>query len=1094
MRRFFAALAAVAALACAAVSASAQQATDYTVSQYTVGSKYESPPAAATTTTISGDDVGATVQLPFTFTYFGTSYTSCTVDTNGWLSFVIGTQTTNYYTNSGFPLVAGDNGVSMYGTICPYWDDLYVSGSGTIKTWTTGAAPSRHFVVSWESVTNFPYNTTNSFTFQVQLYEASNSIVFAYVPGSTWYASSTYTTGIEAADGRYQFPSSVGNPPNNVGQPPNDFSFDLPRVTFTGSVLYDRYVVDQQGIGHSSQQNIPLSGFRVEARDGSGNTVGVGTADANGAFSVVAAGVPPATFGTLVVCSQNSVCSVRATSGGALYATPFATGVSYASDLNVGTISINESADPGGSGREALNIAHTIQTVYDWCFARTADTIPPLAVVYATSSSAPTSYTAKAGATPASMTVSGASSNPDAWDVSVIRKTYGRHVLGAIAADPTTTYSSAFDAVSDPQNAFAEGFGYYLDAVVSGDRFYYDGSSASSTTVIDLEDANPNSRKGPDVAAWVAEALYDLVDGADEPWDTFAGAGAAGEQAFHVVDSLTQPVTATTFFNQWLQSNYDGPSLSLNFIHHGLLADDADEPNDDITTAAVVPQFGFILAHRILNLFNEDWYRFTLPEQTDLLTVAVAYDHGKYASAQVALELRTSSGSLVAVGNQADANSPIVVSAPSVKAADYCIRVSLTSGGPVGDYTVQAFSKLVFKSAAFQPWTVNRPYNVPLSISGGIPPYALTIPSGYVGPQGLVLDGDHARVTGTPVGPDAGVPVNGSVQYSFLISAQDSAQPPNLVQGLQAFTLNDVVRSRFAEFVAFAQGKATNHLWPHLGGTPPYTTSVDAGALPDGVTAQGGADLRFVGNAAAPGGTGFTISATDVAGSSASTIATAVVCVPAGPVNLAAGKSACGFYFDAVAGTNVGLSVSTAKKQTVRALRMAMYDVDGIHTLPITPKAGKGKIAFTGFLAPTSGRYFCVVASDDALGATSLVGALKAAPPTSGKGSAGSLSFGDADTLPIPVGILNGGTLTLTVKPDKSGLHVHVLSLIDPDGNPVVVPTTAVKTKGATLTFTWKATSSGTWTAVIGAQTGPRGTFSYTYKVKQPKGVLYSAD
>jgi len=36
------------------------------------------------------------------------------------------------------------------------------------------------------------------------------------------------------------------------------------------------------------------------------------------------------------------------------------------------------------------------------------------------------------------------SGNPDPWDVAVLRKTYGRHILGAIAADPGTSYDAAF--------------------------------------------------------------------------------------------------------------------------------------------------------------------------------------------------------------------------------------------------------------------------------------------------------------------------------------------------------------------------------------------------------------------------------------------------------------------------------------------------------------------------------------------------------------------------------------------------------------------------------------------------------------------------
>jgi hypothetical protein len=1099
MRNKIGLLATVALAAFGASTALAQQATDYVISQYAAGSKYEAPPAGATTLTMpSNDDSGVSVSLPFSFTFFGSNYTACTVDTNGWLSFVIGTSSSNYYTNSAFPLVSGDNSAAMIGTVCPYWDDLYLhAGTGSIKTWTSGSTPNRHFVVSWESVTNYPDNTTSAFTFQVQLYETSNSIVFSYVPGSTWYASSSYTAGIEAADGsRYQYPSAIGNDPSvNSGQPPYDFSFDLPSVVFTGRVFYDRYVVDESGIGNTSQQNIPLTGFRVEARNSANVAVGFGTTDGNGNFSVEAKGVPPATIGSLVVCSQNAVCSVRATSGGALYSATLNNALPFTTDRALGDLLLHEGVDPGGVGRAPLNIARTVQTVYDWAHARSTDSIPVLEILYSTSSALPTSYTAKVGATPASMRVSGASSNPDPWDVSVIRKTYGRHVLGAICADPTSTYTTTFDAVSNSTNAFAEGFGYYINAVVSGDRKYYDGINATTTNVIDLEDANPTSRKGDDVTAWVAEALYDLTDPANEPWDTFAGAGAPGAQVFQIVDSLSVPPTASKFFDAWLAAGFDGPALSQNFIHHGLLPDDGDEPNDDFASATPISTFGFLKDGRVLNLFNEDWYKFTLSEPTASLTASVSYDRSKYASANVALELRSAADSLLAVGSAADATSPIALTTSSVPAGDYVLRVALTSGGPVPQYSVQAFSQLAFKAAAFQPWTVGRPYDVPLTITGGIPPYILTVPSNYVAPTGLALDGANGRVTGTPAGPPGGVPVNGRYKYDFLLKAQDSARPPNLAQNLMSFTLNDIVRSRFAEFVAFAKDKALDRAWPNVGGTAPYVVSVESGALPDGITAKDGADLRFAGAAVSPGSNAFRINVTDVAGSSATTLATAVVCVPPGPADLAAGKSACGYYVDAVKGASIGLSIATAKKRPVRALRTAMFDVDGTRALTVVPKIAKGKISFAKFIAPASGRFYFVIASDDDLDATQFTCAAKTAAPTSAKGVSESTAFGGDDQFEASVGVLAGGTLTMTVKADKkSGLHVKVLALKDPTGADVQLAATDVKAKGVVLTLTKKVDVSGTWTVVLGAEAGPRGAFTYAFKLKQPKGVLYSAD
>jgi len=868
--------------------------------------------------------------------------------------------------------------------------------------------------------------------------------------------------------------------------------------TITGRVLYDRYVVDASGIGNSSQQNLPLAGMRVDARSTVNATVGTTFTDAQGNFTLVVSGQT----GSLVVCAQNSVTALRAVAAGPpLYAT-FATAVSFAQDQNLGTFTLNESNDAGGAGRAPINAARAIKEAYDWAHARSTDTIPFLEVLY-DASSAPTSYTAKAGAVPATMRISGAASNPDAWDVDVIRKTYARHVLGSIAADPGAPAATAFDSVSIAENAFAEGFGYAFASLMSGSRYFYDGTSASTAIVIDLEaPTGIQSAKSGNCAAWVAQALYDLVDPANEPWDTVdgtasAGTAPAGELVFTLVDSFAAPITASAFYSAWLAKGYDAAGITKDFLHHGLISDDSYEPNDTPTDATPIGQFGFALSNLTLNIANDDWFAFTLPEPTDAVTAVVSYPRIAYASVTLLVEITSSTGTVLATGTVPDTTSPYKAVTGALPAGKYLLHVALASGGPLPSYSVQAFSKLGFRSDRFPSWTIGRPYSVNVSIVGGIPPYGLTIPSTYQGPNGLTLHGDTGIVDGVPTGPSGGLAAGASREYSFLLQAVDGASPQNSAEQLITFVLNDRVRSHFAEFTAFARGKAIDRTWATVGGTIPYAVTIDQGALPHGISVVDGDHLAFTGTPDTGGSNAFKLTTTDVAGSSATSTATAVVCVPIGPVDLAAGKSACGFYFDLVKDASTGLTITTAKKKPVRALRVAMYDVDGMSPLSITPKIAKGKITFTKFIAPSSGRYYCIVASDDALDATAFTCVQKTKLPASGKGDAATFSFGGDDQFALPVGVLDGGTITLTVKPDKkSGLRVKVAALKNPAGQLVAVAATDVNVVAKTgqLTFTRKVDASGTWTVVLGAESGPRGTFTYTYKLKQPKGVVYSAE
>ena len=85
---------------------------------------------------------------------------------------------------------------------------------------------------------------------------------------------------------------------------------------------------------------------------------------------------------------------------------------------------------------------------------------------------------------------------------------------------------------------------------------------------------------------------------------------------------------------------------------------------------------------------------------------------------------------------------------------------------------------------------------------------------------------------------------------------------------------------------------------------------------------------------------------------------------------LAAGASACGFYFDLVKGSTAVFTASTVKtpgkRAKPRALHATTLDKDG-HTVLIEPssKAGKGKVSSGKFTAPSTGRFYFVVSSDD---------------------------------------------------------------------------------------------------------------------------------
>jgi hypothetical protein len=124
-------------------------------------------------TQLYGDDVLSEVLLPFIFMFYGHSYNSLFVSTNGNLQFM---QPNAAYENDClYPQPAAGLG----DLIAPYWDDLDLTFFGSIETEIVGDEPNRTFIVEWDEAPSFD-NADETVTFEVQLKEGSNNIAFLY--------------------------------------------------------------------------------------------------------------------------------------------------------------------------------------------------------------------------------------------------------------------------------------------------------------------------------------------------------------------------------------------------------------------------------------------------------------------------------------------------------------------------------------------------------------------------------------------------------------------------------------------------------------------------------------------------------------------------------------------------------------------------------------------------------------------------------------------------------------------------------------------------------------------------------------------------
>ncbi|GAB1646762.1 carboxypeptidase regulatory-like domain-containing protein [Krasilnikovia sp. MM14-A1259] len=119
-------------------------AADYRVMGYACATGASGYVAANTVVPLTGDDVETDVTLPFPVKFYGRTGTIATVSTNGWV------------------LVGG-------GYLEPYWSDLAIDASASVRTQVTGSAPNRSYVIEWRNA--LVVGSTDRVTFELILNE-----------------------------------------------------------------------------------------------------------------------------------------------------------------------------------------------------------------------------------------------------------------------------------------------------------------------------------------------------------------------------------------------------------------------------------------------------------------------------------------------------------------------------------------------------------------------------------------------------------------------------------------------------------------------------------------------------------------------------------------------------------------------------------------------------------------------------------------------------------------------------------------------------------------------------------------------------------
>jgi protocatechuate 3,4-dioxygenase beta subunit len=120
---------------------------------------------AETVVPLSGDDVATSVDLPFPFGFYGETYNRVHVCSNGLIEFSGPTTTSCPFSNVSIPNTARPNGA-----VYPFWDDLFVDASASVRADVRGTAPERSFVIEFRNLRFFG-DTTRRIDFNVVLHE-----------------------------------------------------------------------------------------------------------------------------------------------------------------------------------------------------------------------------------------------------------------------------------------------------------------------------------------------------------------------------------------------------------------------------------------------------------------------------------------------------------------------------------------------------------------------------------------------------------------------------------------------------------------------------------------------------------------------------------------------------------------------------------------------------------------------------------------------------------------------------------------------------------------------------------------------------------
>lgn len=156
-------------------------------------------PISGTSIGLGDDQYSGDIPIGFNFVFFGITYTTVDICSNGFLTFNSAGNGFCTYVAQSIPTADGYDNMIAYN-----WHDIYMPSGGSLQYETRGSAPNRRFVIS---LTNAPFyaDAAQTVTSQTILYEGSNRIEVYTTSQPVDSFGRTYTQGVENASGTTAF-------------------------------------------------------------------------------------------------------------------------------------------------------------------------------------------------------------------------------------------------------------------------------------------------------------------------------------------------------------------------------------------------------------------------------------------------------------------------------------------------------------------------------------------------------------------------------------------------------------------------------------------------------------------------------------------------------------------------------------------------------------------------------------------------------------------------------------------------------------------------------------------------------------------------